>query len=422
MKTLLIAVAVLLTANLGWMIFGPAGGKSRSVTQVESSSTASVAPSTPALSIQQKALLESGDVNELVGAGFSEEVARQLIAGRAYVLMRGKMDALRGHAPGSGTDYWKEDLNFYSPANLQQRSQVMSTQNEYAETLRRLFGDDSAAFGGGDPRLNFLPKEKREILRRIEQDYREMQAELYGEFASFSLPADREKLALLEKEKQRDILAALTPKEAEEFELRSSQTANDIRNIYGEAIQSEADYRKIFALQKAFDDQYHMQKFYASGNVTQQATEARALAERKMHADIKEALGADVYASMIRASDNDYQALSGLEKRLQLPAGTAEAVYEKRDVYATQSRAISENHSLSPSARREQLAALAQQATIDLQANLGRQGAELYAQRSNWINILKSGSALSSNPNDAPPGMFIQGTTVFPVFIKPAQE
>jgi hypothetical protein len=107
--------------------------------------------------------------------------------------------------------------------------------------------------------------------------------------------------------------------------------------------------------------------------------------------------------------------LNGLEKRLQLPAGTAAKLYESREYYATRSRAISENVGLSPEARREEFKVLTQQATQELQSNLGQQGAELYAQRSGWVNMIKGGTAFSTDAKDAPPGVFIQGSGVFPV-------
>ena len=414
MKILLLVVSALLTANLGWMIFGPAGGTSWSAPIGEPLSASREAEPTPALSTQQKALLESGDVNQLVNAGFSDEVARQLVAGRAYVTLRAKI-AMRRNPAEPKINYWRNDLDWFSPANQRRRREEMAAQTEYAETLRSLFGEETAGLGGADDRFGFLPKDKRELLHRIERDYGEMQSDLHMEFAGFPLPSDQEKLKLLEQEKRRDILAALTPDEAEQLDLRSSQTAMTIRNMYGNALQTEADFRKIFALHKAFDERYDLRQYFVGGSPTQEVLHTRALAERQMHAEMRKAVGEETYASMIRASDQDYRTLSGLEKRLQLPVGSAQAVYESRDLYAKESLAISDNPNLSPTARREQLNTLAQQATTDLQASLGKQGAEIYARQSNWINLLKNGSAFSININAAPAGMFIQGNTIFPV-------
>ena len=94
-------------------------------------------------------------------------------------------------------------------------------------------------------------------------------------------------------------------------------------------------------------------------------------------------------------------------------------VYESRDLYATRSRAISDNPTLTPEARRDQFNALAREATKDLQAKLGQQGAELYVQRSNWVNMLKGGTAFSTDAKDPPPGMFLQGTSIFPIQNRP---
>lgn len=363
-------------------------------------------------------LLDSGNLRDLTTAGMPEEIARQLLAGRAYARMQTKLAALRKRTAAQA-EYWKGSANWYSSKNKDQRHAFAEIQNEYAEALRGVFGEDASSLAGTDPRYAALPPAKRDILRRIDQDYGEMQAEIYSEMAGLALPIDQERLKLLEVEKQRDILAALTPEEAETFNLRASQTASMIQNQYGDGIKTEADYRKIFALQKAFEDRYSFQTFFTGGNISQEKLQERTNAERQMLSDMRSAVGDEAYATLRRSSDPDFKMLSGLEKRFQLPEGTAQALYDSRDLYASQSRAIVENPNLTPENRARQLRELGQQITQSLQSTLGQQGAELYARQSNWVNMLKSGQAFSLDPKDAQPGMMLQNSSVYPLQPKP---
>jgi len=48
-------------------------------------------------------------------------------------------------------------------------------------------------------------------------------------------------------------------------------------------------------------------------------------------------------------------------------------------------------------------------------AKLGQEGADAYAQRAQWMQFLKNGSAFSTNAKDAPNGYSNPSLTVYPV-------
>ena len=153
----------------------------------------------------------------------------------------------------------------------------------------------------------------------------------------------------------------------------------------------------------------------SGGATTPEARAARQAAEQKLQDDIRAALGPDNYAAFQRANDQDYKTLTSVAKRLSLPETTADTVYATRDTYAAQSQQISQNPALTPAERRDQLSHLATQAKTALTATLGSEGAEAYAQRAQWLNMLKNGNAFSMNPKDAPAGYSNPGSTVYPV-------
>ncbi len=66
-----------------------------------------------------------------------------------------------------------------------------------------------------------------------------------------------------------------------------------------------------------------------------------------------------------------------------------------------------------------QIKAIATQATADLQAKLGSEGADAYAQRSNWLRMLKNGNAFSTDPKNAPAGAGNTSVYVVPATRRP---
>jgi hypothetical protein len=363
-----------------------------------------------------QAALASGDTAALTAAGVPPDIARAVAIGRAFDKMQTRMRELRPK-PADDGKYWRRSPGFRPDATTrEQRMEMNKVQREFTETMRKALGEDlDSAFGGRDSPYAFLPSAKREQLRQIEQDYNEMQSQAYMDQEGIQLPSDQEKLKLLRLEKERDIAAALSPEEREQYELRVSQTANNVRARYGDAIQSEEEYRRIFALQKAFDDRYANQDRGEGGPASQEMMRARRDAEQQLQDEIRASLNPEQLAAMQRANDQDLKAAESLVRRLNLPANTPEVVLASRENYAAQSMQINGNAALSPQERRTQLQALATRAQNELQGTLGSEGAQAYAQRSQWISVLKNGNAFSTNPKDAPAGARNLNNTIFQV-------
>lgn len=413
MKKLLPLLLVLsLAANAALLILKP-GSAVSSKASFETKSTAAKRASTGSskLPADLAAALASGDEKALKAAGFSDDDVRAIYLGRAFTRLLTQMRELRGQSPEEQAKYWRGNRSRFELMSTEQRVAMGKLEREFREVMRKAFGDDEEFGMFGSSRFRFLPPAKREEIRRIERDYEEMTAEVQRQQEGISLASDRPKLELLQKEKERDILAALTPEERELNDLYNSPVANNVRNRYGDLIQTEQDFKKIYALQKAFDEQFPQRR--ESGqrpNVPAGYTEA----QRKLNDDIRAIIGEDAIATYRRDNDQDVRALNALQTRLNLPADTVEQVSVLRETYATQSQAINANTSLTPAQRREQLTVLANQAKSEAAAKLGQEGAEAYASRSAWIGMLNRGQAFSTNPKDAT-GTGNLRSTVFPM-------
>ncbi len=412
-RLLAVLLVVSLAANAAWLIHrsslppagNPAGAASGSATNGPKSAE-------PAAISRLIAGIESGDVAVLKDAGLSAETIRELKVGRAFARLQARMRAAQP-APAPDDRYWRRPASIFNdPQAMKRRAAIIEAQREFTAAIREAYGDDATVYGGTDTRYAFLPAAKREQLRRIDQDYADMQEQVYLDSEGIQLPSDREKLQVLQAAKAHDIAASLTPDEREEVQLRTSPAAMTIRNRYGDVIQSEDEYRQLVALQQAYLDRWSGQ---TSGPPTPETIQARQAAAQKLNADIQAVLGPAQVAAAQQADDPDNHTLAVLTRRLNLPDNTPATVLGTRDDYAVESMRINADPSLSASDRRTQLQSLAAKAQADLQAVLGTEGAAAYAQRSSWVNLLKLGTAFSTNPSDAQGGYRSVGRSVFPV-------
>lgn len=406
MKLLPLLVAGSLALNaalLAWFALRPANPP---VTVTPAAIT--ISPSLNPLTAAQANALKSGDPAQMKAAGVPDEVANILAAGRAYANGQA-LDRAHKKLRVPDARYWRNSRSDQPELTEEQRAAEDKVQKEFSAAMERAFpggdGDDAS-----DAPYSYLPPTAREKLARIEKDYDEIEAEIYSHTKSgIQLPSDLAKLKLLEEEKRRDIAAALTPAELGELQLHDngSETVQTIRSRYGDAIPSEADYRKIFALQKAYDDRF------SSAN-EQEISPASTAANAQLRADILAIIGEENYASFQRANDEGYRILTAITERLQLPSTTPGAIYAVRDGYALQAQAINGNAALTDEDQRTQLIALGEKAHAAILTKLGPEGATVYTEHTEWLDLLKSGSAFSTNPKDAPPDAST-GTTVYPL-------
>jgi len=344
----------------------------------------------------------------LRAAGLSPELARELAAGRAFARLSDKLRAAKSAAPTDGK-WWRGSAN-----TAASREQQLQLRRELSDALVAAFGDDLGLFSAGnaDAQFAFLSPEKRAALRRITQDYDEMIAKFSA--GGIQLPSDKERLRLLREERERDIAALLSPDERLAYELRTSATAAAVRARYGDGLQTEDDYRKVYALQIAFDEKFPADAL--TGRVSMETMRARSDAQRQLQDDIRTAIGDTNYAALRRATDSDLRNVDSLVSRLNLPANTTDRVAAGRETLAAESQRINADTSVPFPQRRAAITELSNRAKSELTAALGAEAGEAYAQRSPWVSMLNSGMAYSTTPTATTPTAGAgTGQAIYPV-------
>ena len=354
------------------------------------------------------AALDSDDLPTLIkrlrAAGFSRQVILGILNTRLEARFAERLKALTGEV--EATPYWKPDpLNspFGGSKYWEQYSQVY---RERSRLLRDLLGDDSMAWPGTDPataqRRQFgnISKEKIELVQRINDDYAEMTSQVRAAMQGLTLPEDREKLALLEREKRADLAAILTPAEFEEYEMRSSPLTSRLRNSLSLMDASEAEFRTIFKVQQAFNERINPTIL---GVIPTQVMEDRREAQKQMNDQLKTALSPERYNEFMKVSSAEYQQLHRLAQRENIPAETVTRAYSIRDTISAESVRIADDTTLTNEQKRAALTALAQKGRTQILSTLGPGAGESYAQVANrWLSTLERGSSVVFGPDGNP--------------------
>ncbi|MEO7412009.1 MAG: hypothetical protein ABIZ81_01515 [Opitutaceae bacterium] len=389
-STLLLAGSVAVNAALVlFLIVSPSSDS----TSAPSSSTASARPvtnassthlpsdSTPWAAIGSSEFSTQAD--RLRSEGFPPSAIRAILAAQireGYADRRKAIEAAQADAP-----FWK---NPTADPKIQAELRALSKLEQQA--LRDLLGPDleNGAAATLRRQLPGFSPETIEELAVVRDRYNQQRQDIYASLSA-TTPENRQKAVDLDKAMRAEIAALLTPQEFEDYELRTSNTANSLRNNLVAFEPSEGEFRALFKLQSAFNDQFQIASIVGLSPDQQTAVmRQRSEAQKQLTEEIKATLGAERYTEYQRATDSYYRQTSQLVARLELPVEVANQVYVvQKDL---QQRVQSMDRSLTPDSRNAQLAALAAEAQTRISATLGPSGYEAYKDNGgSWLNQLQ---------------------------------
>ena len=331
-------------------------------------------------------------IARLRAAGFPPSVIRSIVAaeiGERFAARRKELIAAQ-----SVTPFWKnQNSSSYDPKVT---AALRALSREQSDLVKQLLGPDAspandlmhAAMAG---RFGNLPPEKIDQLQSILSDYGEMRMQIYSTANGVMLPEDRAKLALLDKEQHVDFAALLTPQELEEYNLRNSSTASQLRSQLALFNPTEDEFRAIFKIQQALDDQ-----FGSTMTMTMEQRRQYMEAQKQILPQFQAVLAPDRFAAFQQAVDPAYQQINRLVARLELPPETSTQVVTLQKDIMQRATAAQTMRDATPDQRAAQLVVLNQEATAKLTQTLGARGFEAYkANGGYWLQMLQ--------PRPAPP-------------------
>jgi hypothetical protein len=303
------------------------------------------------------------------------------------------------------TPYWKPDPSYYM-GNSKLFEEINQIYRERSRVIRDLLGKDAYAWAGVDPttaqRRQFgnLSASKIDLVQRINDDYAEMMGQVRAAMQGVTLPEDREKLALLEREKRADLSAVLTPEELADYEMRTSQITMRLRTAFTILDSSEAEFRTIYKIHEQFKDILYPTSA-SSGSIifTSDMSEKRREAATWVQEQAKVALGPTRYADYQRATDSEFQQLYRLGQRDNVPYDTLVRAYDVRSTTTEAATKISANASLNAEAKQTALKELVQTARTQLLSTLGPATGPSYLENSRWFMSLEQGRIMTVMPD-----------------------
>ncbi|MEY2877648.1 MAG: hypothetical protein RLZZ15_28 [Verrucomicrobiota bacterium] len=346
------------------------------------------------------AALKTDDLPTLVArlraAGFSAAVVRAVVNAQLEARFSARMNELLGTL--GDTPFWKPEP-FSSMNNPKFYESYTQLYRDRSKALRELLGDDFFAAGGADPttaqRAQFgdLPKAKIALVQRIVDDYAEMLSQVRAATQGVTLPEDREKFALLEREKRADLAAILSPSELEAYEMRTSTITSRLRTGLTLMDATAAEFAAIFRAQQPFDELLNPT---GGRSYTRDIQTRRTEAETQIAAQLKATLGDARYADYARATDYEYQQLARLAQNQGVGPDALVRAYDVRAAISAESMRI-ENARLGYAERAAALRALAEKARNQIAANVGLNVADAYAASATWLTAVQRGFTFQRN-------------------------
>lgn len=370
-------------------------GKSRENQSPDSLVTSERALAVATASAFHWSQLESEDYKEYISRlrsfGVPEKVIRDIIIADVQKLYRPRFAALRPPKKPANPNFWETRNQGFYPNRDQtkeQREQTRALQKEQTELIKELLGVDvyeQIARESGYPdwterMYGPLSKEDREKVTELQQRFQEAQADIYAKADGYIDQDTQAELAALRRNHRDELAKVLSPEQLQEYELRSSETAQRMKWELAWFEPSEKEFRAIHAFKQASEEASYVNSVDGAG---QQTAEER-MAQQKKIKDLETALAETLGADRAR----EYKLSEQYEYRNLLEAGVPrENVFklvDMREEVESAARKLRQDKSLSNEQRNDALRAIKVETEKTLNEMLGERRAKYYTSSSGW--------------------------------------
>lgn len=395
MKTSTSLLGALLAANatlLAGFLLGawgrpPSASAPAPIAAPTQAATATADTASAAATGREWSVLQTADLatqrDRLRAEGFPPAAIRSILAAQVretFADRRKALESARGEIP-----YWKNPQ-----PDPQTQAAMRALDREMQQTLLALLGPDPENGTAATMQRQFpdLATDKVTQLAAIRDDYERKRGDVYAaRGAGLNMSSeDGQKLADLDKAMHAEIAATLTPQELEDYDLRTSNAASQLRANLTAFDVTEQEFRTLFRLQQAFEDRVGP----SYGSLSQDQIKARNAAQTELNDQIKAALGDERYADYQKATSYSYRQTSSLVVRLGAAPETADQLWSLQQDIQQRVAAIRTDRTLSSAARTREIAALNDEATAKVTAALGERGLAAYKQYGgSWLQALQ---------------------------------
>lgn len=290
--------------------------------------------------------------DQLREAGADESMVRAVIEGQLRQRYRARLRELR--VDQFQTNWWKSDGRRIGGDDTQLLKDVVLTP------LRELVGRDPLDVRDAEKRFDFLPPAKRRMLAEIELDYAEMDHAGRTAGSSTTLKSDVDRQDLLAGERRKDEIAALTPEERAEFDLRFEGSAGLLSGRLAAMNGTEQEFR---ALRPLLDELRQQERALPRDN---NFSAAFAELNQKTVNRIAATIGPDRALDYLWSGPGLYPELTRFAQERGLPATTAARVMQLASETGIRASGIHHDPTIPPANKVDALQALQADVRTDL--------------------------------------------------------
>ena len=258
--------------------------------------------------------------DKLRAEGFPPSMIRAIIAAQiraGFADRRKAIEVAQGEQP-----FWRPTTPDPNAA-----AALRALAMEEQKAIKDVLGNDPVNSPAAALRRQFpnFSEETIDQIAAIRERYDEQRMGLYNAMRGPGslLPDEQAKIDALDKAMHGEIAAVLTPRELEDYDLRTTNTANQLRYELVAFDATEQEFRALYKLKSAFDEQWGSYR----GGGSEEQMRARSEAQKQLNDQIKVALGPERFAEYQRATDYNYRQTTQLIARLNLPPETANHLY-----------------------------------------------------------------------------------------------
>jgi hypothetical protein len=322
------------------------------------------------------------EVNDL----FAERMAREInLPEQKWWLPEPDMDALE-----SGMDQLR---------TLEQEKAILLTQllGVGWDAQRTMAGGNAIRFDGAV--LSKLSPDTKSAVEQIESSARRARAETEERARQDGRVADPAEFVELRQETRRQLAAILSPEQLEEYLLRYSQTADQMRDDLRGYSADADEFRRIFRARDSFDQQIAALNPADSGTAVR-----RAELERARDEALRQSIGPERFAFYQLSQSPAFRHAQEQAEQSGAPPEKVVPIYRINQVVQQEVARIQSDQTLSDDQKRVALAAVSQQQQNSIDRILTSEGADTVAAAVNE-------PAIPAPPPlpDLPPAVFDSG-------------
>ena len=417
MKTVAWLIAISLTANIllaGWWMKNHAtfpqlpGAAPAETTQPSGSGSRTVPVAVPATEVTNRTVpvrwsdLQTDDLRELIrrlrAVSCPEGIIQDIVCGEVDRLFQPRLRAIwpENNQP---RPFWKVQQRdaAESRKNRDRFRQQQEIQKEKSDMLVSLLGVDPEKElrkaegqqdfqGWPNSQLDYLPEAKRDAVQKYLDDFNDKMQDFYTRTQGlWDSQARAEQKQLQDKEMQ-GLAQILTPDELRQFELRNSQLANQLSFDLRGLSLTEQQYEAIYDIRNKYGDSIY--NWSDEDNPPEVASQIEQK-KKNMDGEIVAALGPDLGKQYQRDQDYSYRQLASLAAHNDLPADTADKIYDDKEAAEQAVKQVRTDTSLTPQQQQAALQQIRTETENTVKKALGDKSYRRYLQSGGWwINNL----------------------------------